>query len=592
MRVVALAAVVIVSTVAVAIGAGSAGASGIAGGAAQPAGWSVLNTSTDNPYLSVSCPTDDDCVAVGESGPTGMNASIGATSDGGSIWIPESVPANVPGLTSVSCGSLTQCVAVGTGEGPNEGTTAILSTRNGGTRWQETIPSTNVYSLTSVSCASGSHCIAVGNQLVGSSTSGVILGTTDGGRIWKQQAESTELPQLTGVSCPTTEHCVAVAQGLASGNTGAIVLTVNGGKTWTIESQPVDAPTLTGVSCGSDTVCVAVGGTFGNPSGVGNFAIATYDGGTRWSEVALPGSAAAIDCPSATDCAAVGLDAEGLMEQAFVTLDGGNSWSAQSMPLEVTDLFGISCPSESACISVGYSDSIDSPNPYADLVVGSTTAFSGLVSTTVTPSASPAIALAGEPTTLTASVAPVAGKGTPTGTVTFTAGAVTLCTAKLNAGNGSCRASDAPLGIDTVVASYSGDTTYFPASATLSLSVSSVSCAHGTGSLSNDGGFTLTFSSCTPVSKENRRATLTGSILGESGSIVWTPSGQTTDGSLQAFSSPAGQCPKGASEYNVDGTVTSGTSTYTHGGDAVTIPACLNMTTLKVTLAKGTAATF
>jgi hypothetical protein len=280
------------------------------------------------------------------------------------------------------------------------------------------------------------------------------------------------------------------------------------------------------------------------------------------------------------------------MEQAFVTLDGGNSWSAQSMPLEVTDLFGISCPSESACISVGYSDSIDSPNPYADLVVGSTTAFSGLVSTTVTPSASPAIALAGEPTTLTASVAPVAGKGTPTGTVTFTAGAVTLCTAKLNAGNGSCRASDAPLGIDTVVASYSGDTTYFPASATLSLSVSSVSCAHGTGSLSNDGGFTLTFSSCTPVSKENRRATLTGSILGESGSIVWTPSGQTTDGSLQAFSSPDGQCPKGASEYNVDGTVTSGTSTYTHVGDAVTIPACLNMTTLKVTLAKGTAATF
>jgi hypothetical protein len=585
MRLVTLAAVFIVSTFSMGVGPGSAEASVVAGGAPQPAGWSVLNASTDNPLLSVSCPTDDRCIAAGESGPTGANASIETTNDGGSAWVSESVPTDAPGLTSVSCGSANQCVAVGTGEGPAEGTTTTLSTRNGGTSWQETIPSSNVYSLTSVSCASGSRCIAVGNQVVGSSTSGVILGTTDGGRIWKEQAVTKVLPQLSGVSCPTTEHCVAVAQGLASGDTDAVVLTVNGGKTWTIESQPVAGATLTSVSCASDVVCSAAG------YASGDFAIASHNGGVSWSEVALPGYSADIDCVSATDCVAVG--EEDSTGQAFVTLNGGGSWSTQSMPLGVTALFGVSCSSESACVSVGYSTNPDSPDAYTDLVVGSTTAFSGLVSTTVSPSANPTIALAGEPTTLTASVAPVAGKGTPTGAVTFTTGAVTLCTATLTGGSGSCNASDAPLGIDTVIASYSGDTTYFPASATLSLSVSSVSCAHASGSAnSNTGGFTITFSGCSPASKENRKATLTGSILGESGSIVWSPSGQTTDGSLQPLSFPTGRCPKGATEYNVAGTVTSGTSTYAHVGDAVTIPACLNMTTLKVTLAKGTVATF
>ncbi len=565
---------------------GSAGAS-VVTASVPPAGWSVLHTSTDNPFLSVSCPTADRCIAVGDSGPTGMSASIGSTSDGGSTWIPESAPADAPGLTSVSCGSPTQCVAVGSVEGPDAGTAAILFTRDGGESWLETIPS-GVLSLASVSCASGSHCVAVGDQLVGSSTSGVILATTDGGRTWKEQAATTQLPQLIGVSCPTTKHCVGAGGSLGSSNMPAPIVTVDGGRTWSIESQPSNAGTFSSVSCGSDSTCVAVSDNIGASSP----AIASHDGGVSWSEVAAPGSAAGIDCLSATDCVAVGQNADEPTGLAFVTRDGGISWSSQSMPLGVTDLFNVSCSSESACISVGYSDDVVYANPDVDLVLGSTTTFSGLVSTTVSPSASPTITTAGEPTVLRATVAPVADKGAATGTVTFTTGAVTLCTARIRAGSGSCRASNAPLGINTVIASYSGDPTYFPAYATLSLSVSSVSCAHARGSVNNDtAGFTLSLSGCTPASRENRRATFTGSILTQSGSIVWIPSGQTTVGSLQTISSTAGLCRKGTSEYDVSGTETSGTSTYTHIGDAVTIDVCVDWTTDRVTMVNGTVAT-
>jgi Bacterial Ig-like domain (group 3) len=61
---------------------------------------------------------------------------------------------------------------------------------------------------------------------------------------------------------------------------------------------------------------------------------------------------------------------------------------------------------------------------------------------------------------------------TPAGSVTFTIGSKTICTAKLSGGSGSCKATTAPVGTDTVNATYvpSADFTGSSGSTTLTVS--------------------------------------------------------------------------------------------------------------------------
>jgi hypothetical protein len=81
----------------------------------------------------------------------------------------------------------------------------------------------------------------------------------------------------------------------------------------------------------------------------------------------------------------------------------------------------------------------------------------GLVASTDTP-------VVGQPVTYTATVAPVApGTGTPTGTVTFTGDAGTLCTTPLNEATpdqATCTVPYGGAGNDSVTADYGGDTNY------------------------------------------------------------------------------------------------------------------------------------
>ncbi|MGA8681671.1 MAG: Ig-like domain-containing protein [Acidimicrobiales bacterium] len=60
----------------------------------------------------------------------------------------------------------------------------------------------------------------------------------------------------------------------------------------------------------------------------------------------------------------------------------------------------------------------------------------------------------------------------PTGNVTFTTGATTLCSAQLTRGRAACTASDAPVGFDNVTASYAGTVSFGPSVATATLDVS------------------------------------------------------------------------------------------------------------------------
>ena len=68
-------------------------------------------------------------------------------------------------------------------------------------------------------------------------------------------------------------------------------------------------------------------------------------------------------------------------------------------------------------------------------------------------------------------VSPKSGTGTPTGSVVFTIGSTTLCTAVLSGGVAACGATNAPVGKDTVTGTYSGGGGFATSSATKTLTV-------------------------------------------------------------------------------------------------------------------------
>lgn len=116
-------------------------------------------------------------------------------------------------------------------------------------------------------------------------------------------------------------------------------------------------------------------------------------------------------------------------------------------------------------------------------------------SSSTTASASSASVQLGTPVTLSAVVSPgTSSSGTPTGSVIFTLGTANgpvLCSGTLSAGSASCSSSGLPVGSDTVVATYGGDSghtgsfsttqvTVTPANSSTTVSASPASSSPGT----------------------------------------------------------------------------------------------------------------
>ena len=116
---------------------------------------------------------------------------------------------------------------------------------------------------------------------------------------------------------------------------------------------------------------------------------------------------------------------------------------------------------------------------------------------------------------------------------------------------------------------------------------SSVTCKTLTGTVAGN----VTFSKCTPKSKTNKSASApSASLEGETGgTLTWTKSGQTTVIKVSTKSPGQGGCSTGSTEYDATGTVTGGTSTYTHVGDVVSARLCLSASDT-LTLVKKTTA--
>ncbi|WP_263376056.1 Ig-like domain repeat protein [Granulicella aggregans] len=84
------------------------------------------------------------------------------------------------------------------------------------------------------------------------------------------------------------------------------------------------------------------------------------------------------------------------------------------------------------------------------------------VATSTTLTSSSAMPTYGSTVTLTASVAASVGSSSPTGTVTFSDGGITLCTQTIQIGSASCSTKTLAIGKDAIVASYGGDAAHSP----------------------------------------------------------------------------------------------------------------------------------
>ena len=281
-------------------------------------------------------------------------------------------------LSGVSCVTATACFAVGASDaGP-------LTERWNGSRWT-IVSSPRLSGpfvrpaaisvgidpgLTGVSCPSLTNCYAVGV----SNTRALIEHWN--GSIWSvvptPNPKGVFFPNLGGVSCASPKRCTAVgsySQNSPNGQ-GKELIEVWNGSSWSIVPAPnlpsaSVAPTLSvdgfgggglsGVSCPAAASCAAVGDS----------ALVDEWNGTRWSIAPLNATAsqsvlAQVSCPSATDCYAVGFYTTGTTSFTTKTLVehwNGTSWSivASANPANLLDgeLNGVSCPTATDCFAVG-----------------------------------------------------------------------------------------------------------------------------------------------------------------------------------------------------------------------------------------------
>jgi photosystem II stability/assembly factor-like uncharacterized protein len=190
--------------------------------------WSSQSVPDLSMVDGLACPTASVCVASGYDGgrislPT---AAIARTTDGGSRWTAQVVPG--ASANGVACPTARVCVVAavaGVGAGHGE----MLRTTNGGVTWfRQDLPA-GTPELLSVSCPSISDCMAVG---FGNAS----WATTDGGRTWTKQPVPAGVADLRSVSCPTVSICEGVGE--SPDNTAVALRTTDGGAMWSVQVVP------------------------------------------------------------------------------------------------------------------------------------------------------------------------------------------------------------------------------------------------------------------------------------------------------------------------------------------------------------------
>jgi photosystem II stability/assembly factor-like uncharacterized protein len=425
--------------------------------------------------FGVTCVDLDHCWSAGQN--ASDSGAIVSTTDGGEDWTTQSVPSGVEQLTRVTCVDPLHCWAVGSGSGgPSSPAPAIVSTTDGGATWvRQTAPS-GIGAIQDITCVSTLLCWAVGQ---GSPTlDGVIINTTDGGTTWNTQGTFSSFEYMLGITCADAETCWAVGGGTGSEN-GLILATTDGGTDWNLQETDPATQFFQRVTCVNDSGCWAIGV---------NTIAATTTGGTSWSIQTSPSGLEFINglsCVSTVDCWGSATTNSGT-GAIINTSDGGATWSSQTKP-STTGLQGISCVDNSDCWAAG----VEPGSPQSGIILSSAPA-----PTTTTASVNQTSITSGQSVTYSATVTSLGGA--PTGTVSFTVGSTTLCeNLSLTSGEASCSSTNAPIGANTVTATYSGDPNFLPSRGTTTITINQPPASpptHGYWLVGSDGGI-FTFGS-------------------------------------------------------------------------------------------------
>ena len=224
-------------------------------------------------------------------------------------WQPESIPLGNATPLVAGCATANDCVVMGT-----YGTAAFSADR--GKSWRR-LPNLEG-TANDLSCRAGT-CIMV-------SAGGGVYISQDGGRTWAARvvpasifAVTPMVPSLVAATCATRRTCLVVASAddYSYGERDTWVLrTVNGGTTWTIVTTGVPRGLYADtVSCRTAEYCY-LGGAIAEPSEVrpGGLIVHSHDAGATWNYGGMvqsgmdpgPDNASAINCPSSSECYAVG----------------------------------------------------------------------------------------------------------------------------------------------------------------------------------------------------------------------------------------------------------------------------------------------
>lgn len=119
---------------------------------------------------------------------------------------------------------------------------------------------------------------------------------------------------------------------------------------WNAEPPPSGGPyDAAAISCPTATNCEVVGGS--------NTVIATTDGGATWVSQTVPSGSELTDvsCASSADCVAVGFKDQVTSDIGVIiaTTNGGATWTSEPVPSGVSFLSAVTCATTTDCIAGG-----------------------------------------------------------------------------------------------------------------------------------------------------------------------------------------------------------------------------------------------
>jgi hypothetical protein len=537
-------------------------------GVPVPSPWMVVpspNSGAGNNVLNgVACVTPVDCFAAGyEMEPGGTTEPLLEKETAG-VWMVQPSPATgeqYGALSSVSCLSLSYCVAVGyAGSGGaygNPGISHILLETWDGLSWSVTMnasPSGDVLSgLRSVSCASSDGTCAAVGFAEGSQGVTQTLAYIEHDQVWLL-TPSDDTPGdnvLHGVSCTGFTHCVAVGTSNPLGLAQTLIETWDG-NSWTINPsvnasqrgnvlEGMGGNVLYAVSCYDSIHCVAVG-AYIDPQTVPQALIeSNVSGQDTWAipSGTSPGSGGSVltgvSCPNPVTCSAVGFESDGTTNRTLNENFNGSVWFVTPTPspgLVGNFLTSVSCATPISCAGAG---------DFGDIAEMNRTLVLNFIPTVPNEPTS-AVAIAGDSEASISFTAPSDNGGRFISSFTVTAIDST------NAANGGQVASDAasPVQIGGLT---NGDSYTFTVTATNGI---------GTGPASAPSN------SVTPLGVPSAPTGVMGAATGNHGEVTlsWTAPALYSIDTYHVTPSPA--CPL-CTGLTTSGKVPTGTSTIIKG---------------------------